>query len=664
VVDVAVVDVSVVAAPMAVASAAPVAVAAPASGAPAPSADSETGTARGGASLHIPVELLDELLRVSGETIVLAHQIEQRLGGVGGACRDIDLQVRTAKELLVSLDDQVALRGAALQTTSLRDSHDVDPLELDQYNELHVVSRHLIETNTDERELVARLDNDLIQLDELLAQQTRMQQLLQRLVLRTRRVAFGTIAARLQRIVRQTARQLDKQVELRILGEDTEIDSQLLDQIVEPLGQALRNAVDHGIEPIGVRVEAGKPELGLIELRVAQTADLVAIDISDDGRGLDLRAILSKAERQGLVETDVILDDDAAARLVLLPGFSTREATSQVSGRGVGMDVVNQRVLALRGNLALHSRSGAGLTVALRLPSNQMAANVIIARSGEQTLAVVSASVAQVVSLPAEAIRHGADGGIEVLIDEQPLPLLPLEALFGRDDMAPSAPQQMPVGLLVVDAQGQRSVVGARRIDEVRNVIIKPISRYAGAIPAVRGMTVLGDGGVAPVVDLAALLHARSHATCGWAYPALATVGSQSQRIVVADDSLSVRRALVQLMQDAGYTVAEARDGMEALNAINEEPPIAVLLDLEMPRLNGLEVTRFMRNQVHTRAVPVIMITSRASDKYRTAALEAGVTHMLGKPFDEDDLVRLVRASVQTAERTGTSEAPALAVGV
>ena len=634
------------AAPMAAAPMADAPMPAVAAAMPATPVGDSGMAASGIQSLNVPSALLDELQRLAGETLVTSRQIDQQLDGLGTLHRDQRQGVRYTHELMGRLDDLVALRGAALQSTAQKAGADLDPLEIDQYNELHVISRQLLEAHADSSEFMRRIDRVMSGLADLRSGQEQLNRDLQRTILRTRTVPFGQVAQRLQRIVRQTAKQVFKQVQLEIVGEDIPVDAELLERIVEPLAHLLRNAIDHGIEPPQERLAAGKPEQGRILLRVGLQGDAATIELQDDGRGLDLDAIRSRAIAAGLLSPAQAVDERQLTRMILLPGFSTRTSASEVSGRGIGMDVVNQRISALRGTLAISTESGRGTRVQLRLPVTQTLANVIVARGQRQVSAVVSASVERVISFAAGECRY-EDGQLRVTLGDEVLPALPIEAFYDLSADLSMWVGHSGVGLYVRDAEGKGNVVLVRGIDEVRSVVVKPISAYLPPIAAVRGITQLGDGGLAPVIDLDVLLQAAQTGHQDTAI--LSHAAAAVTRVVVADDSLSVRRALEQLMQDAGFEVETARDGFEALAAIQAKPTHALLVDLEMPRMNGLEVARNLRNQAATRDLPVIMITSRATDKHQAMAAEAGVTRMLGKPFSEDSLVALVRELI--AER-------------
>lgn len=593
-------------------------------------------------TLAVDTRLLDELQRLAGELTILSRQVEQRLDGLLALEREMRTELAAERNLTAQLDDLVALRGAALQSTALSSNPEVDALELDQYNELHTVSRRLSETHGDNEELVRRYARLLRDIEPLRGEQQRLNEDLQRTVARTRTLPFGEVSARLQRVVRQTARQVGKNVELQVDGESIGIDAELLERLVEPLSHLLRNAIDHGIEISELRRAAGKPERGHLRIRVAIEADRALIELRDDGRGLDLRAIRAKALQLNMVGADTELGDDELAQLILAPGFSTRDAVSQVSGRGVGLDVVNQRIQELRGSLAIQTESGRGTCFSLRLPLSRSLANVVVVEGHGVTLAVVASAIQRIVQLDAEAIRLDERQALAFDLDGQRYAAQPIETLFDRQQQQLSLPgDESTLGLLIELPGRAPQLLCVQRVGEITRAVVKSTSPLLPPIPAVRGITQLGDGRLAPVVDIDVLLQRRQQGP-SWQLPAEGAL-AMLPRVVVADDSLSVRRALEQLMQDAGYEVAAARDGLEALQLIQQHAPVAVLLDLEMPRMNGLEVCRHLRSDSQTRETPVVMITSRASDKYRLMAEEAGVSRLLGKPFSEDELVNLVR---------------------
>jgi chemotaxis protein histidine kinase CheA/ActR/RegA family two-component response regulator len=611
--------------------------------APAPAA---TDAEAADITLNVPLSLLDDLLRLSGEAIVMARQVEERVRTVGGVHRELLAQRRRARDLLAQLDDLSAMRGAALQSARMAAGGQVDSLELDQYNELHVVSRRLIEADSDDTTQLQSVDRELSRLDDLLALQERTQAELQQSVLRTRTLPFRTLSARLQRAGRQAARTLLKEAEVFVDGGNTPVDSEVLERLAEPLMHAVRNAVDHGIEDPETRRAVGKPDGGRVTVTVSRDGNRIYVVVTDDGRGLDLEAIRARAVGLGLLSADVAASADVLARLILLPGFSTRSAITQVSGRGIGMDVINQRIAALRGTLRVTSERGRGTTLRIELPASMNSAHAAIARVGSGWAAIATAGVERFAPVLPDSLRFDADGGW-LAVDGQQLRALWIEALFGLP--LPTTEQPPRVAALLPGEDGALRAILLREVEGMREVIIRALGPWVPNLPGVRGATILGSGAVAPVIDLGPLLGSTTSGL-----RSVAPEADTRPDLVVADDSLSVRRAIEQLFTDHGFRVRGARDGLEALDLVKARRPALLLVDLEMPRMNGLDLTAYLRSQDDTRALPVVMVTSRTTETHRRLAIEAGVDEMMTKPFPDDVLLNAVLRLLERGRSAGS----------
>lgn len=607
------------------------------------SAASEAASEEPVATMAVPVPLLDSLLQLSGEAIVMTRQLEQLLKGLVAQQRDFKSGTSLFERLTAQLEDLVALRGVALQSTQLSAERLIDPLELDQYDELHTVSRRIQEIGVDQRDIASGNGRTLGLLTELLAQQDRLHGELQRKILQTRKVVVASIVPRLKRAVRQTARALLKEAELVVLGEQQEVDSDILNALVDPLMHAVRNAVDHGIEAVEERIAAGKPASGTVELRVRQDGVHVMVELNDDGRGLDLQRIRAKAEALGMISPDAELEDGEVARLILLPGFSTRELTTQISGRGIGMDVVASQVRALKGTLQIESEPGLGTRFQIRVPADLNTTQVLIVPTPKGRVAIATDRLERLVMLaPHELVERAAGTGVRYLgsvLDAAELTPL----CFGGEWRA--VPERANhVALLYRTEAGRLRAVLTGEVSEARTIIVSRLGQYAPSIAGVRGATILGDGRVAPVLDLPELVAARTLEAGGSKLDPRALVrNARLPRALIADDSLSVRRALEQLLRDAGFEVDAARDGLEALGVLNRHTPDVILLDLEMPKLSGLEVASFVRQTDQFKHVPVVMITSRTGDKHKQMAEEAGVDLLLTKPYSDEYLLEYLQ---------------------
>ena len=461
---------------------------------------------------------------------------------------------------------------------------------------------------------------------------------------RTRQVSVKDFVGRFQRAVRQTSKMLDKDVDFVVTGQDTMIDRVQMENLVDPLMHALRNSVDHGVEQQSMRLTRGKPISGQVNLSFARDGRSVSVKLSDDGAGLNYERIRAKAIQRGFMsEADQVSNDDLA-QIILLPGFSTKEEVSQVSGRGIGLDVVYQRIQELRGSLAIRSKQGSGMTMDIRLPASMTSLYCGLTQLDGGWAAIASDSVESFQLI--EPYFCEVEGEqVYVTIDGERMPLLDLEAMICGMRSRGQVPEQAGVGVLVRSVSGEPQLGFLPEIKEMRTVIVKDFGPYLRTFPGVRGGTILGDGTVAPVIDARELM--RNTAYQPWSardesYRA-ALAKTVKLRALIADDSLSVRRALEQLLTDAGFEVLAARDGLEALALIKESTPDILLLDLEMPRMNGLEVAAFVRKESDMPDVPIIMITSRTSEKHIQMAKAAGVNDILSKPYAEDALLDLIQ---------------------
>ena len=593
--------------------------------------------------LQIPADVLDRLLDFSSEALVLLRQIETQIKSVDEGQAEIERQRQDGAALLVELDNAVNLRGVAMQS-SRKQGEEIDPLEMDQYNELYTVTRRLMEISADEktsRNVIERAARSLI---DLATEQEKVQLELQDQIMRTRQVSVKDFVGRFQRAVRQTSKMLDKDIDFVVSGQDTMIDRVQMENLVDPLMHALRNSVDHGVEQQSMRLTRGKPLSGRVNLSFARDGRSVSVKLSDDGAGLNYDRIRAKAIQRGFMsETDQVSNDDLA-QIILLPGFSTKEEVSQVSGRGIGLDVVYQRIQDLRGSLAIRSKQGSGMTMDIRLPASMTSLYCGLTQLESGWAAIASDSVESFQLIEPGACELEGEQ-IYVTIDGERLPLLDLEAMIGGVRSRTKVPEKPGVGVLVRLVSGEAQLGFLPEIKEMRTVIVKDFGPYLRTFPGVRGGTILGDGTVAPVIDARELM--RNTAYQPWSardesYRA-ALAKTVKLRALIADDSLSVRRALEQLLTDAGFEVFAARDGLEALALIKESNPDILLLDLEMPRMNGLEVAAFVRKESELSDVPIIMITSRTSEKHVQMAKAAGVNDILSKPYAEDALLDLIQ---------------------
>lgn len=627
--------------------------------------------------LRVATSTIDSMLRLSGEMTISRSHIQERLGHALKQMHDLRENHALLWQRGGTLESLISIRGVAdgskaravgqgwpvrgLAAGEKRD-HDVaggspvtgifDALEMDQYSELHGEVHALVETVADLRALGSNLLDTLAALTTAATQQGLINNELHETIMGARMVAAGAIEPRLARTLRQVCEATGKRAMLTLNGSDVPLDDQMLNELVDPLMHLLRNAVDHGLETPAQRLADGKPEVGNITISFARVGSYIVIECADDGGGLDLGLIQSTAVTRGLIEGHHELKDEDIARLILLPGFSTKIEVSQVSGRGVGMDIVHNALTHLKGEIDIQSESGRGCRFMLRVPMRLGSAHCLLVRAGENIVAVPSENLERVVHAGAAVIvRAGHEWMFRDDLDA--CAAYDLSDLLGyaTEDSLGGADDRRPV---VVLREGKNKV--AIVLDKLlggRDFVIKGLGHYLSSNKGTVGASLTGDGRVVPVLDLIALLRRRRGADnlvqlAPRAAKGVAR-GADVADILVVDDSLSVRTSLTQFLNGEGYATRTARDGIEALEEIEKHKPAALLVDLEMPRLNGLELTARLRARTDMRDIPIIMITSRAAEKHRAQAQLAGVDLYLTKPYREADLIAHLRSLLTKA---------------
>ena len=612
-------------------------------------------------TLRVPVDAVAELLQVSGELTVLGEHMKEQLKQVLRHLQGMNQHSNQMAGRVNDLETLIDIKGVPFLEKSFgrnpqnkTDEGEFDPLEMDQYNELHSHTRSFAEAVTDTRELGMVMKQELQSLEKLLQEQAGLQQGLQQQLLTTRMLPASSISQRLQRCVRQACRDTAKQVSLLIEGENILLDSEVLNRAVDPLMHILRNAVDHGIEVDAERFDAGKPLTGTIRLSFKREGNNILIRCQDDGQGLNLAAIRLAAIQRGLLAPEEEPEAQVLERLVLQSGFSSRNQVTKVSGRGVGMDVVHRTILDMKGSMEVESDPGVGLSIILRIPITLISMNLLIVEIENTFYAIPSPTVVKSLA--------GDQGRIEKLgqkwiyqLDQDTWPVVALSELVGRGKSTLiNKDKQAKPAVLVRTEDGTHAISVDRIIDNRENVL-KNFGNYLPKVDGVSGAVVMGDGKIVPVLDIPELLREPSVSLPEAQTQTAAVINHNQVKILIVEDSLSARRSLAQLVNDSGYTVETATDGLEALNVMEKYRPDVVLSDMEMPRMNGLELAAHLRAKTEFSDIPVIMITSRHTDKHRQQALRSGVNYYLTKPYSETDVLDRIEQAVQT-QSAGTQE--------
>ncbi len=622
---------------------APAATASPAEEAvPAQPGDTVAQAAR--VQLRVEASRIDQFVNEAGEISIARTRIEGELRTVRRSLLDLTENVirlrNQLREVEIQADSQMQSRLSQVETHHT----EFDPLEMDRYTRLQELTRMMAESVGDVTTVQQNLLRNLDGAEVALHAQSRMARELQQSLMHVRMVPFDSLAERLYRLVRQTAKELGRRANLDIIGGQIEIDRSVLETMTGPLGHLVRNAVAHGIESPEERRAAGKPEIGQITLQVSQQGNEVVITFRDDGAGLDFARIRAQALQTGLIAPAEDVDDKRLTNLIFVPGFTTATLSS-LAGRGVGMDVVKSETAAVGGRIAVDTTPGQGTSFRIHLPLTLAVTQALLVRAGGRTFAIPSSMVAQVLELKAPALETlRQNKGTEWLGEHFGYRYLP--RLLG--DRA-SQPQVERFNWVLLLRAGSETV--ALHVDALRGnheVVVKNAGPQYARMVGYSGATVLGDGEIVLILNPVALA-GRSPASDDDApvLPTEAAIPTQPT-VMVVDDSLTVRKITGRLLEREGFRVVTAKDGVDALEQLLTIKPDVIIADIEMPRMDGFDLTRNIRADARLKAVPIIMITSRTADKHKRYAEEIGVNHYLGKPYDEDVLLGLIRDFIAT----------------
>ena len=587
--------------------------------------------------VRIRADLLDRLVNYAGEVAIYRARLEQQLGAFRSAMVEMEQTNTRLRDQLRRLDSETEAQIIArYQREHENEDESFDPLELDRFSTLQQLSRALAESAADMSSLQGTLDDLTRQYETLLLQQSRVSSELQEGLMRTRMLPFDSLVPRLRRVVRQAAGETGKQVQLKLDRAQGELDRSVLEHMTAPLEHMLRNAVAHGIESPAARKAANKPEEGSIAIAMRREGSEVVLEIRDDGAGLNRDAIRRRAIERGLIRDDAVLAESDLDALIMEPGFSTAETVSRLAGRGVGMDVVASEVRQLGGSLDIRSKLGEGTAFTLRLPQTLAVTQAVFVRIGDTTYAVPIASVRGVGRISRDELG-ASDASYRYGGEEYPVH--DLGSLLGHPPAKAEGQLQMP--LLLIRAGDLRAAVLVDQVVGNREIVVKPVGPQVASLPGIFGATIMGDGRVVVILDVAPLVR-RQAVMPRDVQPQPDLAQRRVPLVMVVDDSVTMRKVTGRVLERHNIEVATAKDGIDALERMAERVPDLMLLDIEMPRMDGYELATAMRAEARLRDVPIIMITSRTGEKHRQRAMEIGVQRYLGKPYQEPELMRNV----------------------
>ena len=660
----------------AVESAAPIAASRPAGTQPLPQAK----------SVRISLDRLDRMMNAVGELVINRTRMLGRLSELGKLVEVLTFSksrlagkvaefqekhefTRISSTLVPGSHapqmDTFRPRVAARAAIMSNDLLEFSELEMDRYDDVNILSRSLTEISADVSEVLQQLEGFMGRVDTDIDEFTKLAHHLQDEITAARMVPIGNLYTRLSRTVRDAAQSTGKPVDLALEGAETELDNNIIQHISDPLIHLVRNAVAHGIEDPEARRRAGKPEKGRISVRAYHRGNHIFIEVEDDGRGIDYERV-----RQGVIDSGAVspvaaaeLTERELREFLFRPGFSTASSTSELAGRGVGLDVVRANVHALNGEIEVRSEKGHGACFTVKVPLTLIISQALFVRCGTSVFALPLAVVEEIRRLkPAEIEDVGGklltrvrDVVTEVVRLDLQLALPPLEPLNGYFHMVIVKVAGKHVGVVVEEVLGK---------DEI---VIKNLGDYLRRVKLFPGTTIASDGSLILLIDLNRLVAADTaerhalpasspaarvfapgaEAVAAGSIPSEAVDAIENDRVVVvADDSISVRKFVGRMLEKAGYRVKLASDGLEASEIVAQVGCHLVITDLEMPRMNGYELMAHLRQDPVTRRIPVLVVTSRAGAKHRDRAMKEGASGFLTKPVQEDQLIATVESLI------------------
>jgi chemosensory pili system protein ChpA (sensor histidine kinase/response regulator) len=613
--------------------------------------------------VRVRADILDRLVNQAGEVSISRSKLESEVDTLRSSLTELTDNVSRLRDQLREVEIQ-----AEKQITSrmeLSGDREFDPLEFDRFTRLQELTRMMAESVNDVATVQTTLGRTIDGASNDLHTQARLTRELQQDLMRVRMIPFSSVSERLYRIARQTSKELDKRVNLDIRGTSVEVDRGVLEKMTAPFEHMLRNAIVHGIESKKVRLEQGKSEVGELLIEIRQEGNEVVIHFTDDGQGLNLNRIREKAQSVGLLTDESQVGESEIVNLIFEPGFSTASEITEIAGRGVGMDVVRSEAAALGGRVSVVSEEGKGAHFTIHLPLTLAVTQVVIISAGGKVFAVPSVLVEQVQQLKSTALANAYNDGA-IMWQGNRVPMHYLPTMLGERDAIPDTLQYTPV--LIMKSDKDRVAVHVDKIIGNREVVVKNVGPQLSRMIGIAGATVMGSGDIVLILNPVPLAQKIEHERAKLSDTDLKKLdgemgsvaeisnGNSSSKpvqglrkhnvVMVVDDSLTVRRVTQRLLLREGYQVVLAKDGIDALEQLQSVTPDVMLLDIEMPRMDGFDLTRNMRSDSRTENIPIIMITSRTADKHRNYAAELGVNEYFGKPYRETELLAAISSFI------------------
>ncbi|NUF84653.1 hybrid sensor histidine kinase/response regulator [Acinetobacter seifertii] len=600
--------------------------------------------------IRVSADLIEKMIDLSGENSINRSRIEMDLSQFSHTLVEMELAIQRLADQLRRMEGELETQIIAKHGIEHSRYTDFDPLEMDQYSSLNQLSKSLAESASDLVDFKNTLSHKIRDTESLLLQQSRIQAEIQEGLMRTRLVPFSRLLPRLQRIVRQTSTALNRPAELFVNNTEGELDRNILERLVIPLEHMLRNAIDHGLEDRAQRQQANKPEAGRIELNIQRQGTDVVVVFSDDGQGIDVEKVRQKALLAGLIKPEQVLEHQDILQLIFHPGLSTADQITQISGRGVGLDVVQSDIKALGGHVSVDSVYGKGTTFTIRVPTTVAVSDALMVKVADQQFAIPLAQIDRIVRVSPASLEQYFESPKELFeYENKRYPLRYLSEFVGNQPIPRLNGVMYSLPVLMIKANNGQTV--ALLVDQLigsrAQIVVKPIGQQFASIGAIAGATILGDGQVCLILDgqnIARQIQSTPRHKQLSEAVYRQRESDERRLVMIVDDSVTVRKVTSRLLERQGYDVVTAKDGVDAIEQLENIKPDLMLLDIEMPRMDGFEVLNLVRHHDMHQYMPIIMITSRTGEKHRERAFSLGVSQYMGKPFQEEELLENIDA--------------------
>ncbi len=587
--------------------------------------------------LSLSRQELDKQLILASENIIMRDRIERQMRSVSAVIEEFDRTLERLLEQTKQLEQESAATAACEHKNHTTNSDNHEDLELESYSSLQNISQVISESVSDIKDIRHSIVRRNLLTHRFLDSQRKINMSLQQSLLSSRQIEFSQILPRLQATCEKNSRELNKPAQLYINNQQLKIDQALLEQLVTPLEHIIRNALDHGIENAQQRQQQHKPETASIYIQVNKTTSEYQIDISDDGMGIDFNKIRQKALDKGLINQQQALTEKQCLQLIFSPGFSTASKVTDISGRGFGLDIVDYEIKKMGGQIEVLANAQQGASFRIHLPFSLSQNKALFIQQNNQRFAIPFGHIKA-------TLRHTNELKIEhekLHYLGQKYPIINLSQLLHLKHHSELSEQQP--ALLLINSLIPTAIV-VDKLLAFREIVVKSLGQSFSGFSPVVGGSVLADGQIVPVLDLPALILQQAQGIQPHTLLSTPTTNEpQAPLILIVDDSVTVRKYSSRMLMSHGYRTLRARDGLEAIEKMQKHTPDLVLLDIEMPNMDGFEVASLMKHDTKLKTIPIIMISSRSGKKYQQKAQSMGVQHFLNKPYNKQELLALIK---------------------